>query len=951
MNTKRILALLIALMLVFSVVTALSACGEDTPTVDEPTADDPTTEDPTTEDPTEEDPTIEEPTTEEPTVEEPTTEEPTIEEPTTEEPTLEEPTVEDPTEEEPTVEEPTTEEPTVEDPTTEDPTTDDTTEEPTVEENKEITLVKDGVGFFKFVVADGYSSEVNRTVDALINDLSALGVSTSKIYDNADTVTDCEILIGNVKSRGDKYKIDNHIYGYEGYGIQAIDGRILVLGGSEESLIDAIKAFKEEILGITKKTKKLTNVSMTSEQNIELIQDNYKINSVTIAGTNLNSFVIEAEAANEYELAAARSVQETLYKKLGMWLTIVEPGTKYDNAIVFMLTDARTCTIKSGFELRISDGNIVIDCGFANKVEEATLAFFMTEIANAKNPDVTISNGYTYNKVDYRNIYYKDFGAHGDGYTDDFEEILAAHEYANAWGHTVNADKGAHYYIGTEYQKTMKVIPIKTDVNWTGANFTIDDSVVTVQRNEHKNLDGDKLCDRCGRTLDDVCTAIANSWHQLNLFQVQSDYTTSVITDLFEGRSVPKNTTNIGFAPGYKALIELFNDTVKHFIRYGINENAGNPQREIIIVDEEGNIDPTTPLHWSYEQVTKAYLKCVEDAPITIQGGDFVNIANQAENYYDSYGRNIYITRSNVTVKNITHQLVDTKETRAPYGGFLRMEYANNIEFDNITIDHHESRYDKETGALLGTYEMGGRYSNNIRYLNIKQSDFFEPDGSVSYKGLFGSNYCKNFYFDGCVMTSMDAHCGLYNGTIKNSTFEHMNFIGEGLILIENVTVYADATGGAIKLRDDYGSTWNGEVIVNGLDIRYSRDKYTAMDLLIAKYTDWWFGFETYLPHTIKINNVTVTKYSQVTDALGNRTETVISVNKTPLNLVSENISAYKGKDISRLESQGGGSKYNAYHGTKLLEVTNCPDLQIIIPPTPQFANLEYYRDGVVTKH
>ena len=943
MNTKRILALLIALMLVFSVVTVLSACGDDTPIADEPTADDPTTDDPTTDDPTTDDPTTDDPTTDDPTEDDPTTDDPTTDDPTTDDPTTDDPTTEEPTTEEPTVEEPTTEEPTTEEPTTEEPTT----EEPT-EEEKEIVLVKDGVGYFKFVVADGYSSEVNRTVDSLISEIEALGVSTEKIYDNADTITDCEVLIGSVKSRGDQYKIDNHIYGYEGYGIQAIDGRVLILGGSEEALLDAIKEFKEEILGITKKTKKLTDVTMTSEKNIVEIQDNYKIENVTVAGANLNTFVIEAEAANEYELAAAMSVQETLYKKLGMWLPIVEPGTEYDNAIVFMLTDARTCTIKNGFELRITDGNIVVDCGFANKIEEATLAFFMTEVVNSKTPTVTLSNGYTYNKVDYRNIYYKDFGAHGDGYTDDFEEILAAHEYANEFGHTVNADKGAHYYIGTEYQKTLKVIPIKTDVNWTGANFTIDDSVVTVQRNEHKNLNGDKLCDRCGRTLDDVCTATADSWHQLNLFQVQSDYTTDVITEYFEGKSVPKSTTNIGFAPGYKALIELFNDTVKHFIRYGVNENSGNPQREIIIVDAQGNLDPTTPLHWSYEKVSKAYLKCVEDAPITIQGGDFVNIANQAENYYDSYGRNIYITRSNVTVKNITHQLVGTGETRAPYGGFLRMEYANNIEFDNITIDHHENRYDKETGALLGTYEMGGRYSNDIRYLNIKQIDFFEEDGSVVYKGLFGSNYCKNFYFDGCVMTSMDAHCGLYNGTIKNSTFEHMNFIGEGLILIENVTVYADATGGAIKLRDDYGSTWNGEVIVNGLDIRYSKDKYTAMDLLIAKYTDWWFGFETYLPHTIELNNVTVTKYSQVTDAFGNRTETVIAVNKTPLNLVSANIGAYKGKDISRLESQGGGSKYNAYHGPKLLEVTNCPGLQIAIPMTPQFADLEYIRDGEV---
>ena len=248
-------------------------------------------------------------------------------------------------------------------------------------------------------------------------------------------------------------------------------------------------------------------------------------------------------------------------------------------------------------------------------------------------------------------------------------------------------------------------------------------------------------------------------------------------------------------------------------------------------------------------------------------------------------------------------------------------------------------------GALLGTYEMGGRYSNDITYKNITQIDFFEPDGSVSYKGLFGSNYCKNFYFENCYMTSMDAHCGLYNGTIKNSTFEHMNFIGEGKIILENVTVYADATGGAIKLRDDYGSTWNGEVIVDGLDIRYSRDKYTAMDLFLAKYTDWWFGFETYLPHTVKLNNVKITKYTQTTDALGNRTEIDVATNAIPLNFVSSQVAAYTG-DISRLVKNGGAARFNPYHGTKLLEVTNCDNLKIAIPNTPQFAGLSYYRDN-----
>ena len=951
MKARKIISLVVAMMLIFSLATALSACGEDNPIIDEPTKDEPTEEEPTVEDPTEE-PTTEEPTTEEPTVEEPTTEDPTTDEPEVPEETPENPE-DTPTTEEPTVEEPTKDEPTAEEPEENPEDSPSNTDEPTEEDPTEdspsaadIILVENGVTSFKIVVANGISAELNMTVGKLVDELKKLGVNTEVVFDNKDTATDCEVLIGEVKSRGEKYCLDPHAYGWKGYTVQAIDGKIIILGGSDESLLDAIDAFKKDILGITKKTKTITDAKMTADQTIKVVQDDYALKSVTVSGSSLKDYVIVTSSDERSELTAAKSVQELIYKKSGWWLNIVAPEEQYEKAISISLTTAKTCKSDKGFILEIKDGNILIDCGFASKIEEACLAFFMTEITNSGKADVSFADNYKYEKIDYKNIYYSDFGAKGDGYSDDFEEILAAHEYANEYGHTVNADKGAHYYIGTEYQKTKKVIPIKTDVNWTGAKFTLDDSNVTVLRQEHSNLDGDSLCDKCGRELDDVCKASSKSLHELSIFNVQSDYETYVITDYFEGKSVKKSDTNVGFAPGSAVLIKIQNSNVRHFIRYGVNENAGNVQSEMILVDKDGNIDPSTPLHWSYDVVTKAYMKCVEDEPITIQGGDFVNIANQSENYYDSYGRNIYIERSNVTVKNITHALEGTGETRAPYVGFFNTEFVNNIEFDNITVDHHEDRYDKKSGALLGTYEIGVRYANDVRYLNVKQIDFFEEDGTVAHKGVFGSNYCKNFYFDGCYMTSMDAHCGLYNCTIKNSTFEHMNFIGEGLILIENVTVYADVAGGAIKLRDDYGSTWNGEVIIDGFDIRITKSAYKAVDLFRVKYTDWWFGFETYLPHTVKINNLTVTEYSQTTDATGKRTETSLSTNLVSLNIVSSSLGKYTDKDISKLASDGSGAKYNAYQGIKHLEVTNCENLIITIPDTPQFKYLEYYRNG-----
>ena len=580
MNTKRIIALLVALMLVFSLTAALSACGEDEPTVDEPTTEDPTTEDPTeeeptTEDPTEEDPTTEDPTEEDPTEEEPTTEDPTTEEPTTEDPT-EEPTVEDPTVEDPTVEDPTTEDPTEEEPTTEDPTEED----PTTEDSGEVILVDKSVTKFKFVVADGSSADINMTIGKLVTELEKYGVSTEILFDNQETATSCEVLIGAVKSRGDQYKLDPHAYGWDGYTVKVIGNKILILGGSEESLNKAIEAFKKDILGINKKTKKITDAKMTAAQNIEVIQDDYAVKSVTIAGNDLKSYNIVASTDERTEYNTAKAVQELLYKKLGTWLDIVEPSAEYTNAIVIDLTNARDCISDKGFVLNVSNGSILIDCGFENKIEEACLAFFMTEITNSGKTDVSFVNNYKYEKVDYRNIYYKDYGAKGDGYTDDFMAVKACHDYANLYGHTVHATSTATYYFGKG--SGYNTIYVRTDTYWHGCKFIFDDSEIKAPERDsngnHTGVAGDP----------EYYTSIFSLTTDKEVY----DFTGSKrpFTTLYEG------ATHIGYAPGYRALIKVYNANLKQFIRYGANADSGFYQQEILMVEADGTIDPTTPV-------------------------------------------------------------------------------------------------------------------------------------------------------------------------------------------------------------------------------------------------------------------------------------------------------------------------------------------------------------------
>lgn len=71
-------------------------------------------------------------------------------------------------------------------------------------------------------------------------------------------------------------------------------------------------------------------------------------------------------------------------------------------------------------------------------------------------------------------VTYGQFGAMGDGITDDFDAIIAAHDYANQYNMPVKADKGARYYLSGR----KKTITVRTSTDFGDAEFIIDDTNV-----------------------------------------------------------------------------------------------------------------------------------------------------------------------------------------------------------------------------------------------------------------------------------------------------------------------------------------------------------------------------------------------------------------------------------------------------------------------------------------
>lgn len=71
-------------------------------------------------------------------------------------------------------------------------------------------------------------------------------------------------------------------------------------------------------------------------------------------------------------------------------------------------------------------------------------------------------------------IRYSDFGAKGDGTTNDSDAIAATHNLANQQNLPVKADGDATYYIGGK----NRTATIRTDTDFGSAAFIIDDRKV-----------------------------------------------------------------------------------------------------------------------------------------------------------------------------------------------------------------------------------------------------------------------------------------------------------------------------------------------------------------------------------------------------------------------------------------------------------------------------------------
>ncbi|MDR3318644.1 MAG: hypothetical protein LBS99_04335 [Clostridiales bacterium] len=415
-------------------------------------------------------------------------------------------------------------------------------------------------------------------------------------------------------------------------------------------------------------------------------------------------------------------------------------------------------------------------------------------------------------------IYYGDYGAAGDGVTDDFEAILKTHEAANAAGVSVRADAGATYYIGGA-DKTVKV---RTNTDWGDAKFIIDD----------------------------VDAENRNAW----VFNVSSALSSSPVKTV---ETLKKNQEKLNLSLPYNSLIVATDDTTKRYIREGVNANDGASQTDVFVVDKSGNVDPDAPILWDFDNISSMTAYPIDTKPLTVKGGFFTTIANRGQANEGYFARGIRVTRSNTLLTGIYHGVEGEGDHGSPYTGFISAANCADVTVADCMLTGHRVYLNvKPTGtAQQGTYDMNANRAVNLTVENCAQTNDIN---NSFWWGIFTSNYSKNIVFDGVTFSRFDAHQGVANATVRNSVlgWQGISIIGSGTLLVENTEVRA---ANFLNLRNDYGSTWEGELIVNGC--RYVPNNGGTSDPVLITGSNGGqhnFGYDCYMPRTIAIDGLVI---------------------------------------------------------------------------------------------
>lgn len=410
---------------------------------------------------------------------------------------------------------------------------------------------------------------------------------------------------------------------------------------------------------------------------------------------------------------------------------------------------------------KLKEGTENIELQYADKLNEV----------NSQLSDIIKHRGY---------ITYEDFGAIGDGITNDGLAIRMAHNKANELKQKIFCPQNKTYLIDNEED-----IEIKNSVDWNNCKIKI--------KNGNKTKGTFKISSYIEPTiLNNISTTI-------NRF-------TKKITEL----------------NGYgNAFIIIKNDNNKVYIREGVNKNQGTEQFDMNIINNNGEL--LYPVMWDFEEVTSITIYPLLET-ITIENCNIdVYPDNLTDYVYTSRG--IDCCRNNVIINNINEKVINDSNKTRPCNGFIYIKNCANIEIKNTTLQPRLTIFDKN--IPFGTYSIGNIFVINLTFDNVNSFTF-----DNNYWGCHGGNATRNLIVKNSRLSRIDSHIGTYNITIENSVIGNggCTIGGFGDLIIKNVEVFKPIL---VEFRGDYGGSWNGDIFIenikhyNGNRILYSKNNMT----------------------------------------------------------------------------------------------------------------------------
>ena len=370
-------------------------------------------------------------------------------------------------------------------------------------------------------------------------------------------------------------------------------------------------------------------------------------------------------------------------------------------------------------------------------------------------------------------VTYEAFGALGDGVTDDLPAICEAHAYANAHRLRVRTKPDATYHLGGRALTAV----IATDTEWQTSRFTIDDTRV-----------------------ED---------HKVPIFAVRS----LLAPEALQIDQLTRDQQRVAARPERDCHVLVENDEKLRYIRRGLNQNAGVPQHDCFVLRRDGSVEGS--IDWDYDTVTRVEARPIDESQLTLRGGVFTTFANRMAQPvgYNYWARNIEITRSNTMVDGLTHYVVGETAVGHPYRGFLNAYDCANVTLRGCFATGHKIY--STIGAAgkpvnMGSYDIHANNVVNFHMVNCRMNHICDR----TRWGVIATNFCKNILLEDCTLSRMDTHMGVSGRyTIRRCTLGHMglNAIGRGRLIVEASTLYGNAL---IRFRSDYGSTWEGDVVV-----------------------------------------------------------------------------------------------------------------------------------------